>query len=109
MKLCISVPVFVSHNLIIPFVDPDASIVPSGLNATEKTCDLYSIFLCPMIVPVSTFQNFIVPSLDPDASIVPSELNENELIIPVCPVKLRISVPVFVSIKSSGVFRKELP
>ena len=58
--------------------DPDASKVPSLLNATELTQ-----FECPFRVATSvldsTFQSFIVLSRDPDASKVPSLLNATEL------------------------------
>jgi len=62
------------HSLIVPSSLPDASVLPSGLNATEWTLPV-----CPLWVtrslPVATFHSLIVLSPLPDASVLPSGLN----------------------------------
>ena len=36
-NLCKTAPVFESHKIIVLSLPPDAIILPSGLNATERT------------------------------------------------------------------------
>jgi hypothetical protein len=62
------------HNRIVPSADPDASILPSGENATLRT-----ELVCPLSVrssrPLAVSHNLMVLSPDPEASVLPSGEN----------------------------------
>src|SRR5947209_5603365 len=82
-----SLPVFASHSLIVLSVLAEASVFPSGLNATEYTSDV-----CPLRVarslPVFASHSLIVWSHLPEASVLPSGLNATEVTIHVCPLRV---------------------
>jgi len=56
-------------------VPPQASVVPSGLNATECTTAFVPVGSVAARVRVATSHSVIVPSLLPLARVVPSGLN----------------------------------
>jgi hypothetical protein len=66
-----------SHSLIALSSAPDATVVPSGENATEWAAEVWPVRLCKR-PPVATFHRLIVLSYDPDASVVPPGENATE-------------------------------
>src|SRR5207248_2375117 len=69
-----------SHNLICPFVQPEARIFPSGLNATDRHSQTYP----PLALnfPVLTFQSWTSPSQLPVARVLPSGLKATDMMSP---------------------------
>ena len=64
-----------SHSLTVWSRLPDASVLPSGLNATANTESVRPVSGLPSWRCVATSHNRIVPSALPDASVLPSGLN----------------------------------
>src|SRR4051812_47175423 len=74
------------HTLIVLSMLPEASVLPSGLYATETTGSE-----CPVSVasslPVCTSHSLIVLSKLPEASVVQSGLNATDNTESVCPLR----------------------
>src|ERR1700722_17735084 len=88
-------PVCTSHSLTVSSMLPEASVLPSGLYATDHTKPL-----CPLRVarslPVFTSHNLIVLSL-PEANVLPSQLKATDHAILVCPLRVASSLPASTS------------
>src|SRR5205085_755015 len=85
-----------SHSLIDESQLPEASVVPSGLYATE-----YTPPACPLRVacslPVLTSHSLIVSSQLPEAKVLPSGLYATEYTRFLCPLRVARSLPVATS------------
>ena len=79
------------------YQDPDAKVVPSGENDTEKTVAVCpSSMMIAFAVPVPTSHSRTVLSDAPVASVVPSGENDTEKTVAVCPSSVAIASPVAV-------------
>ena len=67
-----------SHSRTVPSPLPLASVVPSGLNATEPTGPVWPVSGAPIGRWVATSHSRTVSSAPPLASVVPSGLNATE-------------------------------
>ena len=96
LRVACSLPVATSHSLIVWSLLPEASVLPSGLNATDHTPPV-----CPLRVacslPVATSHSLIVWSPLPEASVLPSGLYATEYTQLVCPLRVACSLPVATS------------
>src|ERR1700712_3843464 len=84
---------FTSHNLIVLSWLPEASVLPSGLNATELMARVCP-FKVVLSLPALASQSLIVLSRDAEASILPSGLNATHDTHSVCPSRVARSLPV---------------
>src|SRR5262245_26298035 len=89
-------PVATSHSLTVWSWLPEASVLPSGLYATERTQPV-----CPLRVacssPVAASHSLTVWSSLPEASVLPSGLYATDRTQPVCPLRVARSLPVVTS------------
>src|SRR5262249_29041925 len=84
------------HSCTIPSVSPDASHLPSGEKATDKTtfeCPLSVSNSCPVVASLSS----TVPLRLPEASLFPSGEKATEVTNPECPSSVSSSFPVVMS------------
>ena len=71
-------PVATSHNRTVPSSPPLARVLPSGLNATDKTWPVWPVRGSPAGWPVATSHSRTVPSSLPLARVLPSGLNATD-------------------------------
>src|SRR5579862_6330405 len=76
------------HNLIASLCPSEASVRPSGENATSVTSSIWPDRLAS-VSPLATFHNRMVPSMLPVASVWPSGENDNPLTKSIWPVRWR--------------------
>ena len=92
----------ISHSMLVPSEDPEARVVPSGENDTERIRNPYApqvwryFRACRHIPQLHRFNLH-----DPEARVVPSGENDTEVTLFVCPFK---SVAIFVSVATSHNF-----
>jgi hypothetical protein len=67
-----------SHSLIVSSPEPEARSRPSGLNATDKTYQVWPLRVRTSL-PVATSHSLIVLSSEPEANSRPSGLNATEV------------------------------
>jgi hypothetical protein len=89
-------PVAASHSRTILSLDADATTLPLGENATEKTQSVCPSSFCGA-APVAASQSRTVSSHDADANTLPSGEKATEQTQPVCPSSFCSPAPVAVS------------
>src|SRR6266566_22499 len=91
-------PVAASQIWTVPELLADARRVPSGLQATEFTGSAPALNLKVRVsAPVTGSQIFTAPTPSAEARRVPSKFQATEPTGPMCPLKMRDSLPVVAS------------